>query len=373
MPSPIIAVSNVHPAAPTDARGAPANTRRLPAEWEAQAAVLLAWPHAGTDWSDRLDAVWAVYGQLIEVLAEHEPVIVLGPEGQELRDLERRFAKASYPVRGWTVPTDDTWIRDYGPLTLLTEETPLLVDARFNGWGGRYPAAQDDRVTKTLWDRGAFRPVPRHALDWVLEGGAIDSDGTGTVLTTQRCLFNANRAAGEGPTRIHQRMRETLGVRRLIALEQGYLPGDDTDGHVDQLARFCDRHTIAYAVSERPEDEHYESLKALEGELSAVRTEEGHPYRLVPLPVPALSRDPIARPLPTSYANFLIVNGGVIVPQFDDPNDHRAMDTLARVFPDRRIHGIDARVLVQEGGAIHCATLTLPSALHGLVNHSVTG
>jgi agmatine deiminase len=264
-------------------------------------------------------------------------------------------------IRCRAVPSNDVWVRDHGPITVFENDAPLLLDFVFNGWGGKYPAELDNRLTRALHTAATFGQTPLESIDLVMEGGSIESDGEGTLLTTTSCLLHPGRNPGLSREQLEERLRATLGVDRVLWLEHGWLAGDDTDGHIDMLARFCSPDTIAYTACKDPADEHYEELAAMAAELAALRDRNGQPYRLLPLPIPAARYDEHGARLPASYANFLIINGAVLVPVYDDPAaDAAALETLRAAFPDHAIEAVAALPLIHQYGSLHCATMQLP-------------
>ncbi len=341
--------------------------RRLIAEWESQAGVLLAWPHPDSDWGPILDAIERVYTELTTAIARHEPVVIVCRDRTHRDRVRARLAgqaAASAPVSIVTLTYNDTWIRDYGPLSIEHQGVPQLINFAFNGWGERYEAGQDRRVAERLHGLGVFGGTPMRSVDdWVLEAGSIDTDGRGTLLTTASCLLADNRNGRADRHRVEQRVGRPLGIERILWLDGGGLTGDDTDGHVDTLARFCDPATIAYATALHPRDEHYEPLRAMAAQLRGFRRPDGQPYRLVPLPLPRPIRSPIGERLPASYANFLIVNGAVVVPGYGDPMDQTARTALGACFPDREVLTLDALPLIQERGSIHCASMQVAAGI----------
>jgi len=236
----------------------------------------------------------------------------------------------------------------------------MLLDFRFNGWGGKFPCELDDRITARLHESGAFGSTPREPFDLILEGGSIETDGLGTLLTTAECLLHPNRN-GLDRASLERRLTETLGFTRYLWLRHGHLAGDDTDSHIDTLARFCDSRTIAYQGCADPADPHHEPLRAMAAELRAFRTPGGQPYRLIELPLPAARRDEKGDRRPAGYANFLILNGAVLVPTYGDPLDAIALERLGPCFPDREVIGIPCATLIRQGGSLHCATMQLPA------------
>ncbi|HET9121927.1 MAG TPA: agmatine deiminase family protein [Acidiferrobacteraceae bacterium] len=340
--------------------------RRLPAEWEPQSGVQLTWPRRTGPWGAQRPAVEQVFLDLAVAIAHFEPLLVVVEDdrtARELREkLELRGIRQEH-FRSAVAAANDVWARDHGPITVLEQGRPVLLDFRFNGWGGKYAFDDDDRITERLHDAGVFGDNPRHTVDLVLEGGSIESDGAGTLLTTESCLLSPARNPKLKRTDIEQRLRAELGAQHILWLTHGYLAGDDTDGHVDTLARLCDPHTIAYVTCPDPEDEHFAELAAMESELRALRTQTGQPYRLVPLPWPKARLNAEGDRLPATYANFLILNGAVLVPTYDDPADAAALAAIGRCFPSRTVLGVPCLPLIQQYGSLHCVTMQLPSGV----------
>ena len=332
---------------------------RWPAEWEKHTAILMVWPHEHSDWCLRLDAVRDTYIEIMKNILRFERMLVIVPDAQEKRRIWERLGETKKGVTFCQIPTDDTWTRDSGPVTVFLDGEPLLLDFEFNGWGGKFPASQDNRITALLHRQGVLGNVRLRQPHLVLEGGSIDSDGCGTLLTTARCLLNPNRNPEWSREQLETKLAEELGIRRFLWLEHGYLAGDDTDSHVDILARFCSPDTIAYSSCDDPADEHFDALARMAEELAVFRTPQGKPWRLVPLPIPAAILDEEGRRLPAGYANFLILDGAVLVPAYQDPMDAVAQERLAQAFADREIVGIDCRELIRQGGSLHCATMQL--------------
>ena len=335
-------------------------TLRLPAEWEPQDAVILAWPHAATDWKPYLAESQAICAQLAAAITRHERVLLLTEAPEESKAALRKAGAILDRVTPLSIPTNDTWTRDFGPIALYENNQPVLMDFQFTGWGGKFPADLDNQVTARLKQHGVFGSHPVRSIHFVLEGGAIDSDGQGTLLTTASCLANPNRLGRGSRTDVEAALTRFLGARRVCWLEHGALAGDDTDGHVDMLARFAPHDTIIYTACDDPTDALYEGLAAMAEELAALRTPQGHPYRLIPLPWPAPVLDERGQRLPASYANFLVINGAVLVPTYNDPVDALALAAVAQAFPGRRIVGLDCSLLIRQRGALHCATMQLP-------------
>lgn len=382
---------------------------------------MLTWPHADTDWAAQLDAVEAVYRRLAELITRDQVLLIVCRDEAHRCAIQAQLADlASSPparlddgreqidqvprergqipqgrIQFAIAPSNDTWARDHGPITVVDSATGarVLIDFRFNGWGGKYPAALDDRITGTLYAAGGFAELTAHShteafrdchaappesgapaaegasastagtrlepSPLVLEGGAIESDGRGTLLAVRRTIVDPARNPGWREAAIEQELRERLGVERILWLEHGQLSGDDTDGHIDTLARFCDAETICYAASDDPNDADHDSLTQLADELREHRRRDGAPYRLVALPQPAPILDDDGQRLPAGYVNFLITNRSVLVPVYADPADTIACERLQRCFPERRIEPVDCRALIRQGGSLHCITMQL--------------
>lgn len=338
--------------------------RRLPAEWERQDAVLIAWPHENTDWAPRLDAVEPVFAEIAAQISFRERVIIVTTGNHRRVTARLKSSKARMSrIHLFDVETDDTWARDFGPITVLDDGRPVILKFVFNGWGLKFPAGKDNRITKTLHEQGAFGATRLKQMRFVLEGGSIESDGKGTLLTTCRCLLSPRRNPGLPKPQITRRLKEWFGLKRVLWLDHGLLLGDDTDSHIDTLARFCPGDTITFVTCDNKRDVHYEELRAMRGELERLRTSNGMPYRLLPLPLPAPRFDENERRLPATYANFLVLNGAVLVPQYNDKHDKRALRVLTKAFPARQIIGIPCLPLIFEHGSLHCVTMQIPEGV----------
>ncbi len=339
----------------------------LPAEWALQDAILLTWPHTDSDWLPWLDQADSTFAQLAAVISRYETVIIVCFDRQHrlhVHDLLR--GANAHLERCWlyTVPSSDTWARDHGAITVYRENQAVLLDFRFNGWGGKFDSALDDQITARLNALGIFGDTPCQSVDLILEGGGIESDGQGTLLTTTQCLLNPNRN-GLDRVALEQRLSEILGCSRFLWLHNGHLLGDDTDSHIDTLARFCDPHTIAYQGCNDSGDPHFEPLQAMAAELQAFRCADGRSYRLVELPLPAARYEEDGNRLPAGYANFLILNSAVLVPTYNDPQDTVALERLRECFPQREVLGIDCTTLIRQYGSLHCVTMQLPAGALG--------
>jgi agmatine deiminase len=333
---------------------------RLPAEWEEQDGVLLAWPHEESDWRPILPAVTPVFVEIACAISRFERVLIVAPAGGSILDQLRDAGADLSRISVHELPTNDTWSRDFGPITIYDNGAPVLLDFGFNGWGLKFAADQDNQVTRRLHQAGAFGQLPCKPMGLIMEGGSLESDGRGTILTTAECLLGPNRNPHLSRAEVEEELARLFGAERVLWLENGYLAGDDTDSHIDTLARLCPDDTIVYVACDDPADEHYPALAAMAEELRALRTAEGHPYRLLPLPWPAAHFDQDDR-LPATYANFLVINGAVLVPTYRDRrHDQTALEVVGQAFPDRAIIGIDCTPLILQHGSLHCVTMQLP-------------
>lgn len=311
---------------------------RLPAEWEPQWGVQLTWPHAGTDWAPMLEEITATYKEMAREIEKRENLLVVGE------------------------PSNDTWARDHGFITLVDDQGHArLLDFCFNGWGEKFPAELDNAINRRLYDEGKLKGEYVDCLDFVLEGGSIESDGKGTVFTTTGCLLAPHRNQPMSKDQIEERLKLELHAERIVWIDHGNLIGDDTDGHIDTLVRICPDDTLLYMGCDNPDDEQYEELHLMEQQLKTFRTIEGKPYRLLKLPMPR----PIifeGERLPATYANFLVINGAVLCPTYAQPDlDAEALRLVGEAFPDREIVGIDCRSIIKQHGSLHCCTMQYPS------------
>ncbi len=306
------------------------NKRRMPAEWEPQSAVQLTWPHAQTDWAPILPEITAVYEEMAREIRQRESLLIVDD-----------------------IPHNDTWARDHGFITVEQDGGLILLDFKFNGWGEKFPAELDNQINKHLFDRGAVKGTYEPHLDFVLEGGSIESDGRGTVFTTACCLMAPHRNQPLTQQQIEERLKLYLGAERIVWLNHGSLLGDDTDGHIDTLVRICPDDTLLYIGG----DDEHPDLYEMEKELQTLRTLDGRPYRLLRLPLPRPIYDEGER-LPATYANYLVINGAVLVPTYNQPDlDAEAMRIIGQAFPDREMVGIDCRAVIRQHGSLHCCTM----------------
>lgn len=345
-------------------------TMTLIPEWEEQDLVMITWPHADTDWCDMLDEVEQCYVGMAEAILQFEDLLILTSDEAHVRSILSRgeYAHQYYVME---MPSNDTWIRDYGPLSFRVQTEAgvqkAIADFTYNAWGMKFAADKDNLMNRALYLSYAFNKDVSlmNRLLLVLEGGAVESDGRGTILSTYGCIYEPNRNPGFAEDELHEALSQCLGAERLILLKNGELEGDDTDGHVDTLARFVDEHTIAYVACEDVRDEHYHPLRRMKEELEALRTPEGEPYKLIPLPLPTAVHEADGHRLPATYANFLFVNGGLLVPTYEQAADAVVLERLQEALPDRRVVGVDSRALIRQHGSLHCATMQVPK---GFIN-----
>ncbi|MBA8886212.1 agmatine/peptidylarginine deiminase [Dokdonella fugitiva] len=338
-----------------------ASSLRLPAEWEPQAGVIIAWPHADTDWGPRLARIERAYVGLAAAIARFEPLVVCVADTAVRSRATALLAEAGVAnerLRFVEIAYDDTWLRDSGPLTLAAAGRFQLLDFRFTGWGGKYEGGRDDRLVETLHARGLFGDASHRRIDWALEGGAIEVDGKGSLLTTWRCLHQ--RHPHMDRAEMDALLRDAFAVERVLWLEHGYLEGDDTDAHIDTLARYAPGDAIVLQTCDDPADPHHAELARMREEIAALRTLDGRPYRLHELPWARAIVDG-GRRLAASYANYLVVDGGVVMPAYGDPSDAAAARVIAAAHPGRDVVAVDARELIWQNGSVHCLTMQLPA------------
>jgi agmatine/peptidylarginine deiminase len=330
----------------------------LPAEWAEQEFVQLTWPHADTDWAEMLEEVTECFVNIAREILKRENLVIVCVDSDEV---EVHFSEDELEkITFAEMPTNDTWARDHGGITVFEDGKPVVYDFTFNGWGMKFPANHDNLITRRLYMAGVFgERQHRNCYNFILEGGSIESDGLGTLMTTAECLLSDNRNHLSEED-MEAKLKEYFGLKQVLWLNHGYLAGDDTDSHVDTLARFTDKSTIAYVYCEDPDDEHFTELRKMKKELRSFRTSEGGYYRLIPLPMADAMYDEHGERLPATYANFLIINGAVLVPAYNSPKDEIAKQQLQKAFPDREIVGIDCRALVKEHGSLHCVTMQFP-------------
>ncbi len=316
------------------------------AEFEQHSFVQVIFPHNSSDWAEYLDEASQTFKSIIEAIARYEKCLVV------CDDIERvkRYLDTDN-IEYVQYESNDTWARDCSVLSIKSDDGTILKDFRFNGWGGKFDATLDDGMSRAL---SRYYGKDLHSCDFVLEGGAVESNGDGLILTTTKCLLNPNRNPHLSKEQIERTLCKELGANKVLWLNSGYLAGDDTDSHIDTLARFCSKDTLCYVSCDDVDDEHYEELLKMRDELESF----GENLKLIALPMPSAIYYQGKR-LPATYANFLIINGAVLVPTYGDAKDEEALKTIATLFPSRQIIAIDSRVLIRQNGSLHCVTMQI--------------
>jgi agmatine/peptidylarginine deiminase len=339
-------------------------TSRFPAEWEPQDAVLMAWPHAGTDWSERLERAEHCFAQIMAAICARQQLVLCVPDDAIEQRARAQLTLADCNFKHLIVvhlPYNDTWLRDSGPITLLNADgSKQILDFHFTAWGGKFEASLDDEIVSQLLKLNTFANSIHQRIDFALEGGGIETDGTGTLLSTWHCLHE--RHPDKSRDEINATLMAALNQKRVLWLNSGYLEGDDTDAHIDTLARFASPTSIVYQGCQSAADNHYIELQKMATEITALRQSNGNAYDLFELPWPEPIKDN-GRRLAASYANFLIINGAVLMPIYNDPADATAIEVMQRAFPDREIVAINCRELIWQNGSLHCCTMQLPEGV----------
>lgn len=331
----------------------------FPAEWYPQSVVQLTWPHEETDWAPLMNEVVPCFVSIAKEVMKRQRLLIVCRDEQAVRASLGEVDESKVIFR--EMETNDTWARDHGGISVFDDGVPMVYDFVFNGWGMKFAAGYDNLITRNLFHSDTFAEdvVPANMQPFVLEGGSLESDGKGTLLTTAECLLSVNRNEYLDRSQVEQHLKDIFGLERVLWLERGYLAGDDTDSHVDTLARFCNEDTIAYVKCTDEDDEHFDELSQMEEELKAFTQLNGKPYKLVALPM----ADEVmweGERLPATYANFLIINGAVLLPYYNSPKDEIAKAALQAVFPDREIVGINCLPLIKQHGSLHCVTMQYP-------------
>lgn len=336
---------------------------RLPAEWEPHGAVMLSWPHKDTDWAPVLDEAIDCFVEIAKAIAREETLIVVAPDVEEPRrvlDCEKLPNRILY----LTVPTNDTWARDFGPITVERDGNPVICDFKFNGWGLKFPADKDNLITRAMCNTGLLRGRYSNELSFVLEGGSIESDGQGTLMTTSQCLLSPNRNGAMSRDEIEEYLKSRFGLDRVLWLDYGALEGDDTDSHIDTLARLAPNDTILYVGTDDVTDSHYDELNKMKLQLQSFVTASGQPYNLIELLLPDAVYDEEGNRLPATYANFLIMNHSILMPVYRQPQkDELAAQIIKIAFPDHQVVKIDCSVLIKQHGSLHCVTMQVPETI----------
>jgi len=326
----------------------------MPAEWEKQQCVLMSFPHENTDWAEgNLNEALSPFIRIAQAIAYKEAVYIICKDKEQTASLFCSTRNMTFIE----IPTNDTWIRDYGYISIFEDGQKRLLDFTFDGWGAKFEASLDNAVNSALHQKGYMGTTPLQQIDFVLEGGSVESDGEGSILTTSSCLCNPNRNGGQSKETIETKLQEMLGCQRVLWLDHGYLTGDDTDSHIDTLARFVNKETIAYVKCDNKEDEHYEALLQMEQQLKTFTTLKGETYTLIPLPMTEAIYDNDGTRLPATYANFLICNDALLYPTYNDLHDNEVGRLFRDLFPEKEIIPINCLKLIEQGGSLHCSTM----------------
>ncbi len=310
-------------------------------EWNEQEYLMLSLPHEKSDWKPYLGEIIQAYKEFVRAASEFQKVLLIAPGKSDFVPFENMTN-----VEFFICDTNDTWIRDFGAIDILEDNRLKALDFTFNAWGNKFQSELDNEVNSKLFKEKFKEKLTK--IDFILEGGSIDFNGEGVMLTSSNCLLNENRNSHLDKNQIEAKLKEIFGLKQIIWLENGFIKGDDTDHHIDTLARFIDKNTIAYSVCEDEEDEHYIPLQKMKKELEATG------FNLIELPLPK----PLyyeGRRLGATYANFVFVNDALIMPFYKDKNDEIIRQRLAKALPKRKIVGVDARVFLRQNGSLHCS------------------
>ena len=333
---------------------------RLPAQWETQEFVQIVFPHKQTDWSEYFDEAISTFVNIASSIAKTQKCLIVA---KELIFVKSLFKNSTLKKNITFVKLDsnDTWSRDFGGITVYENNKAVILDFKFNGWGKKFKSKLDNEITRQLKFKGLLKQYSHKTIPFVLEGGSIESDGAGVIMTTKRCLMEKNRNPHLNQATIEKTLKSHLGAKKILWLNSGALVGDDTDSHIDTLARFVNKNTIVYQTCDDKDDPNYDELKMMENELKAFITIDGTNYKLIPLP--SIKRQYFDdEQLPATYANFLIINKAVLVPIYGDKNDNTTLDIFKKLFPKREIIGCDCTTLIKQHGSLHCVTMQYPKA-----------
>lgn len=338
-------------------------SNRWPAEWEKQDAIQFTFPHDDSDWKEYLNEAIVVFVEAIKAILPFEKVILVTKNIKETKEYFKDIDLQNLIL--FEIESDDTWARDHGGITVKDGKSFKILDFTFNGWGLKFNGISDNKITNRLSTLNAFK-VPVEEIDFVLEGGAIETDGLGTLITTRHCMSSPFRNPSFSEDQINLLLSENLGVTKIYWLNHGYLAGDDTDSHIDTLVRFCNPNTLAYVKCQDSEDEHFTELAKMEEELKDLTNIKGIPFKLVPLPWPDACYAADGHRLPATYANFLIINGAVLLPIYGVKQDNEAILIFEGLFPERKIIPVYSRTLIEQHGSLHCITMQYPE---GTINY----
>lgn len=336
--------------------------KRFPAEWEKQDCVQLTWPHRNTDFVDVYERAVSCFVNIAREISKRERLLIACKSIEITK--QELGAALNENIFFVEIDTNDVWARDHGAITVFEDEVPVLYDFTFNGWGKKFPAEKDDKITQAVYKSGFFaKSGYQSKTDFVLEGGSIETDGNGVLLTTESCLLSRFRNPEMSKIQIEEYLKEAFNLKKILWLSHGELAGDDTDGHIDTLARLVNENTITYVSCDDANDVHYADLQAMKKELESFVTLDGKPYDLIPLPMASPTFDEDGNRIPATYANFLIMNDAVLLPIYNCESDSEAIQTLRSIFPDKEIVPIDCSVLILQHGSLHCVTMQYPQGV----------
>jgi len=330
--------------------------KKLLAEWEEQKFVQLVFPHKDTDWNAYLDEAIATFVNIAKSISKYQKCLIVAKNLKYVKSLFENY-KFKRNIIFTKIDSNDTWSRDFGGITIEENNQLTLLDFKFNGWGKKYPYNLDNKITQQLKLKGLLKNYKHKTINFVLEGGSIDVNTQGVLLTTTKCLLEKNRNPHLNKKTIEKTLVDLLGIKKILWLNSGALSGDDTDSHIDTLARFVSNNTIVYQSCTNKNNQDYQELKDMEEELKTFTTLEGAKYKLIPLPNIDPIYDEDDEQLPATYANFLIINGAVLVPIYNIKSDTVALDIFKSLFPKRDIIGIDCSTLIKQHGSLHCVTM----------------
>ena len=327
----------------------------LPAQWEAQEFIQIVFPHKQTDWIEYLDEAIDTFINITKAIQKYQKVLIIAKELKKVKSLFPNKKNLTFVK----INSNDTWSRDFGGITIKQNHQATILNFKFNAWGKKFQYNLDDNITTQLKLKGLLQSYKHKSIPFVLEGGSIDSNGEGIILTTSKCLLEKNRNPHLNKSSIEKNIKSFFGVKKVLWLDNGELVGDDTDAHIDTLARFVSNDTIVYQTCDDINDINYKDLKLMENELKSLTNIQGKKFHLIPLPSISPKYYKKER-LPATYVNFLIINGAVLVPIYQDINDKKTLDIFTKVFPKRDIIAIDCTTLIKQHGSLHCVTMQYP-------------
>lgn len=330
--------------------------KRFIAEWEPQSLIQLTWPRENSDWAQNYPQAFKCFVDIAKNIIRFQRLLIVCTNHKLL--INHFNSDEIAQITFFETDYNDSWARDHGGISVETNGKITIIDFKFTGWGGKFEWEKDNALTKKLFNEGIFNCLYQNELDFVLEGGALETDGKGTLLSTKACLLNPNRNPNYSLKAMEEKLTQTLGIKRFLWLNEGGLLGDDTDAHIDTLVRFANPNTIVYVQCANPKDAHYTALSAMEKELKQFTTEQGTPYNLIPLPLPTPQYAKVGNyRIPATYANYLILNGVILLPIYNCIEDHLAIQRIQIAFPKHQIIPIDCSALIQQHGSLHCITM----------------